>query len=109
MAARHALRNRKVPAKGNTWSLQDAKARFSELVRDARAGEPQHVTVHGRQAVVIVDSTRFEVRPRRARPPTMTGFIEASKKYRGAAEGIDFEPPLKMHFRARKLFDEDAR
>lgn len=93
---------------GQFWTLQDAKARFSELVRRARAGRPQHVTVHGKQAVIIADSTRFEIRPKSARRKTMAAFIEASKKYRGAAEGIDFEPRRTgMDFRPRKLFAED--
>lgn len=52
------------------WKLQDAKARFSELVRRARAGEPQHVTVHGEEAVVVVDPKRYEIRPRVAAPET---------------------------------------
>jgi prevent-host-death family protein len=37
-----------------TWKLQDAKARFSEVVRRARVDGPQRVTVHGKDAVVIV-------------------------------------------------------
>jgi prevent-host-death family protein len=41
------------------WRLQDAKARFSELVRMAHSNGPQHVTVHGRDAVVIVDADEF--------------------------------------------------
>lgn len=36
------------------WSLQDAKARFSELVRRVRGEGPQHVTVHGRDEVVVM-------------------------------------------------------
>ena len=36
------------------WLLQDAKARFSELVRRVRADGPQHVTVHGRDEVVVI-------------------------------------------------------
>lgn len=52
------------------WKLQDAKARFSELVRRARAGEPQHVTVHGEEAVVVVDPKRYEIRPRVAAAET---------------------------------------
>ncbi len=36
------------------WILQDAKARFSELVRRAKAEGPQHVTVHGREEVVVI-------------------------------------------------------
>ena len=41
------------------WPLQDAKARFSEVVRRARAEGPQHVTVHGRDEVVIVAAEEF--------------------------------------------------
>ena len=41
------------------WRLQDAKARFSELVRRARRDGPQHVTVRGRDEVVIVAAEEF--------------------------------------------------
>lgn len=43
-----------------TWKLEDAKARFSELVRLARDHEPQHVTVRGQDAVVILSAQAFE-------------------------------------------------
>lgn len=36
------------------WALQDAKARFSELVRKAKTEGPQRVTVHGREEVVVI-------------------------------------------------------
>jgi len=42
-----------------TWLLQDAKARFSELVRRVRSEGPQHVTVHGRDEVVVVSAEEF--------------------------------------------------
>jgi prevent-host-death family protein len=42
------------------WSLQDAKARFSELVRTAHRQGPQQVTVHGRDAVVVVAAQEFQ-------------------------------------------------
>ena len=41
------------------WLLQDAKARFSELVRKVRSEGPQHVTVHGRDEVVVVAAEEF--------------------------------------------------
>jgi prevent-host-death family protein len=41
------------------WLLQDAKARFSELVRRVRSEGPQHVTVHGRDEVVIIAAEEF--------------------------------------------------
>ena len=41
------------------WVLQDAKARFSELVRKVRSEGPQHVTVHGRDEVVVIAAEEF--------------------------------------------------
>jgi prevent-host-death family protein len=43
----------------NYWSLHDAKARFSELVRRVRSDGPQHVTFHGRDEVVVVSAAEF--------------------------------------------------
>ncbi len=91
----------------NTWKLQDAKARLSEVVRKARAGAPQTVTIYGKNAVIIADAERFEVRPKPRRTSTMADFVEASKKYRGLAEGIDFERRANMDIRPRPVFDED--
>src|SRR5271157_3371355 len=45
--------------KTGRWLLQDAKARFSELVRRVRSEGPQHVTVHGRDEVVIISAEEF--------------------------------------------------
>jgi prevent-host-death family protein len=39
--------------------LQDAKARFSELVRRAKSEGPQLVTVHGREEIVVVSADEF--------------------------------------------------
>jgi prevent-host-death family protein len=41
------------------WVLQEAKARFSELVRKVHSEGPQHVTVHGREEVVIVAAEEY--------------------------------------------------
>lgn len=45
--------------KSGYWLLQDAKARFSELVRKVRSEGPQHVTVHGRDEVVVIAAEDF--------------------------------------------------
>ena len=51
---------RRAPRPGQRrWPLQDAKARFSELVRRVRSDGPQHVTVHGRDEVVLVSAEEF--------------------------------------------------
>ena len=43
------------PAKARAaWRLEEAKARFSEVVRRARTEGPQHITVRGQDAVVII-------------------------------------------------------
>jgi prevent-host-death family protein len=44
----------------HSWLLQDAKARFSELVRKARGEGPQLVTLHGRPAVVVIDAEEYQ-------------------------------------------------
>ena len=41
------------------WQLQDAKNRFSQVVRAAQAGVPQWVTVHGKRAVVVLSAQEF--------------------------------------------------
>ncbi len=49
----------KPPGPPGRWLLQDAKARFSELVRRVRSEGPQLVTVHGRDEVVVVAAEEF--------------------------------------------------
>jgi antitoxin Phd len=41
-----------------TWSVQDAKNRFSAVVEAARQ-QPQTVTKHGKPAVVILDAAEY--------------------------------------------------
>src|SRR5467141_3190717 len=54
-----ARRTRGTKPRRGYWLLQDAKARFSELVRKVRSEGPQHVTVHGRDEVVVVAAEEF--------------------------------------------------
>lgn len=42
------------------WQLQDAKARFSELFRRARAEGPQRITRQGKEAVVMIADEQYE-------------------------------------------------
>jgi prevent-host-death family protein len=53
------LRRRRPITKSGHWLLQDAKARFSELVRRVRSEGPQRVTVHGRDEVVVISAEEF--------------------------------------------------
>ena len=42
------------------WALQDAKARFSEVVRKAQTEGPQEVTVRGQPAVVVIAAEELQ-------------------------------------------------
>lgn len=59
------------------WKLQDAKSRFSELVNDALAGEPQHVTRRGEPTVVVLAVDEYERlrRMERADAPTFAELL----------------------------------
>ncbi len=62
------------PPRPASWPLQDAKARFSELVRRARSEGPQYVTVHGREEVVVVAADEYR---RLKGEPTGQALIDA--------------------------------
>jgi prevent-host-death family protein len=42
-----------------TWQLQEAKQRFSELVRRAEADGPQVVTRHGEEIAVVLSMSEY--------------------------------------------------
>ncbi len=44
----------------NTWQMQEAKARLSEVVKLAESEGPQDITVHGRSVAVVVSRATFE-------------------------------------------------
>jgi len=47
------------------WQLQQAKAKFSELVQKAIDEGPQTVTRHGKPAVVVLSAEQFDLMKRR--------------------------------------------
>ncbi len=57
-----------------TWSVQDAKNRFSEVVEAAQHA-PQTVTKHGKRAVVMMAAKEYE-RLKRLERMKAPGFIE---------------------------------
>ena len=42
-----------------TWQMQDAKARMSELVKRAQA-QPQDITLHGKSVAVVISRETFD-------------------------------------------------
>jgi len=43
-----------------TWQMQAAKARFSDVVKRAADSGPQEITVHGRAVAVVVSRELFD-------------------------------------------------
>ncbi len=72
----HARQMGPTPISG--WKLGEAKARFSELVRRATAGQPQRVTVYGKDAVVIVAADEFDALRARQHPTSLHALLSQS-------------------------------
>ena len=59
------------------WKLEDAKARFSQVVREACENGPQRVTVRGKDAVVILSAADYaHLAPDAAKPTLAALFSE---------------------------------
>jgi prevent-host-death family protein len=48
-----------------SWTIAEAKAKFSEVVDKAQSQGPQTITRHGRTAVVIVGAEEWERKSKR--------------------------------------------
>lgn len=60
------------------WKLEDAKARFSEVVRRARTEGPQRVTVRGQEAVVVIAVEELRrLLPAVAPDPPLVTFLQS--------------------------------
>src|ERR1700746_266053 len=68
------------------WKLQDAKAHFSRVVREARAKGPQRVTVHGKDAVVILSAEDYARLAPAAAQPSLHALLSQSP-----LRDLDFE------------------
>lgn len=58
------------------WQVQEAKQRFSELVRRATQEGPQIVTRHGEEVVVVLAADEF--RRTRSAPPAFKDFLRSA-------------------------------
>jgi prevent-host-death family protein len=58
------------------WTVAEAKAKFSELIEEARTRGPQTITRHGRAAAVVVSA--MEWRRKVIRKGTLAEFFAAS-------------------------------
>lgn len=44
----------------NTWQLQEAKAHFSELIRECALKGPQIVTVRGKEEAIVISKQDYD-------------------------------------------------
>jgi len=68
------------------WKLQDAKAHFSQVVREAQQQGPQRVTVHGKDAVVILSAGDYARFAPAAAQPSLHALLSQSP-----LRDLDFE------------------
>jgi prevent-host-death family protein len=62
------------------WQVQDAKQRFSELLRSAHAEGPQIITRHGQEVAVVIDIADYW---------HLKGDVTDFKDYLRAGPGFD--------------------
>lgn len=43
-----------------TWQMQTAKARFSDVVRSAKSEGPQDITIHGKSVAVVLSRELYD-------------------------------------------------
>lgn len=66
-------------AAGDSWQLQTAKARFSEVFQRARTRGPQRVTRQGKEGVVIISDEHYQQLVGKAhQPKSLVQFFRES-------------------------------
>ncbi len=90
-------------ARSRVWQLQEAKNKFSELVRRAREEGPQVVTVRGEKVAVVVDPNTFlQLEEGISQGDAILRFMEhwasetADIELELPPRTIDMSPPLKL-------------
>jgi prevent-host-death family protein len=79
-----------------TWTVAEAKAKFSELIERAKSEGPQKITKHGRTTAVVVAADQWEKKAERK--GSLAEFFMASplrgsgikiKRLRGGLRRVD--------------------
>jgi prevent-host-death family protein len=69
-----------------SWQVQEAKARFSDLLRAASRSGPQRITVRGQAAAMVISMREYE--RLRGRKPSLVAFLRGSP-----LAGVDLRIP----------------
>jgi prevent-host-death family protein len=78
-----------------TWTVAEAKAKFSELIEKAKSEGPQKITKHGRTTVVVVAADQWEKKAERK--VSLADFLMSSP-LRGSGLKVK-----RLPFRVRKV------
>jgi prevent-host-death family protein len=70
-----------------TWQMQTAKARFSEVVKHAADDGPQEITVHGRSVAIVISRELFDRLS--GNQSSLVDFMRQSPLY--GSDDIEFE------------------
>ncbi len=62
-----------------TWQMQTAKARFSDVVRSAKSDGPQDITIHGKSVAVVLSRELYDRLSGNAR--SLVQFMQSSPLY----------------------------
>lgn len=77
------------------WKLGEAKAKFSDVVRLAASGQPQRVTVRGKDTVVIVEASEFERLRARGTSTSLHNLLSQSPLNRLEFGGEGLQSPVR--------------
>jgi prevent-host-death family protein len=80
----------------DAWPVQDAKARFSEMLR-AAADTPQRITHRGEEKAVLISAEEY--RRLLAKKPERTLY----EIWKSAPKVAEFKPPPRKKERMRKV------
>jgi prevent-host-death family protein len=70
-----------------TWQIQTAKARFSDVVRSAKSDGPQDITIHGKSVAVVLSRELYDSLS--GNTQSLVQFMQSSPLY--GIEDVVFE------------------
>jgi len=88
------------------WQIQDAKQRFSEMIRAVTSEGPQVITRHGEDVAVVVDIAEYR---RLTRPAVdLAGILLGGPKLNDGAVGVFSEIEAERKADSGRLVDFEA-
>lgn len=74
------------------WRVEEAKAKFSQVVEQARAGTPQLITRRGKEEVMVVSVEQWKAV--NGEGPKATELFRHAPRYGGVELELDRDQPM---------------